>query len=145
MGEIRIKFKKILFGIYIVLVVSLMILLVLQNKNEFIYSTTRIKELFAALFKLDFKELKTFFEVYLDSSNIIYDEVVNEVVGGVTDFVEEIITVKESWDVRLVNFLNDLLIFTCDFVIYFANVGMNLFMIMFIYFNDLTPAVASTA
>ena len=90
------------------LVVSLMILLVLQNKNEFIYSTTRIKELFAALFKLDFKELKTFFEVYLDSSNIIYDEVVNEVVGGVTDFVEEIITVKESWDVRLVNFLNEL-------------------------------------
>ena len=81
-----------------------MILLVLQNKNEFIYSSIRIKELFTALFKLDFKELKTFFEVYLDSSNIIYDEVVNEAVGGVTDFVEEIITVKESWDVRLVNF-----------------------------------------
>jgi len=136
MGEIRINLRKILFGIYIVLVVSVMILLVLHNKDEFIYSTNRIKDLFLAVIKLDFKELKTFFEVYLDASNIIYDEVVDEVVGGVTDFVEEVIIVKESWDVRLVNFLNSFLVFVCDFVIYFANVGMNLFMIMFVYFNE---------
>ncbi len=127
------KLKKVLFIIYVVLGVSAMILLAYHNRNSFIETTNRFKEVFK------FTEVKCFFELSLDNSNIMFDDIVDSVTTDVVDFyysIKDSVSLQESfWD----SFLNSLNTFSnilCDFLIYFCNIGLNIFLILLIYFKE---------
>lgn len=125
--------KKILIYIYVALVISVMIFLVLLNLESFIETTKRFMEVF------NITNVKCFFEAYLENSNIVYEEIVDEVTTAIVDGTKNLInnfTSNESLLDRFLNFLSNFMILLCDFVINFANIGMNALMLLFIYFNE---------
>ena len=77
-------FKQILLISYIALVVACMALLVLYNIDSFVFTTNRFKEVF------NLEEVKIFFELNLENSNIIYDAIVLEVTNNVADFLTRV-------------------------------------------------------
>ena len=125
--------KKIITVSYVVLVVTIMVLLVLCNVPSFIKTTNRFKEVF------NLEEVKIFFELDIENSHILYDEIVTEVTNDAATFLSKIYDFFSNKDVRL-DSLNEALskIFDafCDFLIYFCNFGLNALMVIMIYFNE---------
>ena len=125
--------RKVLTIFYVALVLSVMIILVLLNIESFKETTKRFMEVF------NITNVKCFFEAYLDKSNIVYEEIVGEVTDVIVDNTQSIINNFTSTEPILDRFLNSLsnfMILLCDFVINFANIGMNALMLLFIYFNE---------
>ena len=124
--------RKLITILYVALVLSVMIILVLLNKESFKETTKRFMEVF------NITNVKCFFEAYLENSNIVYEEVVDEVtttiVNGTQDIINNFTSTEPLLD-RFLNFLSNFMILLCDFVVNFANIGMNVFMLLFIYFH----------
>ena len=136
MGKKLINLKDVLKVVYGLLVIAVMIFLVVQNIDSFISTTQRLKEVF------NIKEVKCFFELKIDNSNIVYEEVVGEVtdtikdtIGSVTESVEQTQD-KEKLLEKLKILGTNLLDFLYEFTIYFANIGLNIVIILFIYFHE---------
>ena len=64
--------KKVIITISVMLGVGVILLLILQNKDSFIETTSRLSQ----VLKID--NLKNFFELYNESNNVIYSESINE-------------------------------------------------------------------
>ena len=125
--------KKLITIIYVSLVLSVMIILVILNKNSFIETSKRFMEVF------NITNVKCFFEAHLENSSIIYEEIVDEATSNFAEWINSIIntfTNTEPFLDRLLNLISNIMIALCDFIIIFANIGMNIFMILFIYFNE---------
>lgn len=125
--------KKIITISYVVLVVALMVLLVLRNVPSFVETTKRFKEVF------DLDTVKIFFEQDLENSNILYDEIVTEVTNDMATFLSKVHDFFTNDEVRLDSISEALsIIFDafCDFLIYFCNFGLNILMVLIIYFNE---------
>ena len=125
--------KKLITIIYVSLVLSVMIILVILNKNSFIETSKRFMEVF------NITNVKCFFEAHLENSSIIYEEIVAEATSNFAEWINSIIntfTNTEPFLDRLLNLISNIMIVLCDFIIIFANIGMNIFMILFIYFNE---------
>lgn len=136
MGKKLINLKDVLKVVYGLLVIAVMIFLVVQNIDSFISTTQRLKEVF------NIKEVKCFFELKIDNSNIVYEEVVGEVTDTIKDTISSVTeSVEQSQDKeKLLEKLKilgtNLLDFLYEFMIYFANIGLNIVIILFIYFHE---------
>lgn len=83
------------------------------------------------------QELKSYFEVFNESSNNIYNESITEI----TDKVESIInsfknTTNISFKELLTKILDNIIDFTFNFIIYFCNYGINIILIAYIILHE---------
>ena len=99
--------RKLITILYVALVLSVMIILVLLNKESFKETTKRFMEVF------NITNVKCFFEAYLENSNIVYEEVVDEVtttiVNGTQDIINNFTSTEPLLD-RFLNFLSNFMI-----------------------------------
>ena len=123
--------RKIILSILGTLGIGILLFLVFQNLDSFVATTNRLSD----ILKID--SLKNFFEVYNESSKVIYDESVNEIVdavGGVIDSFQQ--TVDRPFEEILAEVLLNLLDFGLDFFIYFCNYGLNAILITYILLHE---------
>ena len=108
--------RKIVLSILGTLGIGILLFLVFQNLDSFVATTKRLSD----ILKID--SLKNFFEVYNESSQVIYDESMKEIgeaVGGFVDSFQQ--TAQRPFEEILAEFLYNLLDFVLDFFIYFCN------------------------
>ena len=123
--------RKIIIAISAVLGVGVILLLVLLNVDSFIATTYRLSQ----VLKID--NLKSFVEIYNESSTVIYDESISEIQTTVNSFIESIkIPEDKTFEDILADILTWLLNFSFDFVIYFCNYGLNIMLITYIMLNE---------
>ena len=81
--------------------------------------------------------LKNFFEVYNESSTVIYDESIKEIEGAVNDVIDSFQqTTQRPFEEILAEFLLNALDFGLDFFIYFCNYGLNAILITYIMLHE---------
>ena len=81
--------------------------------------------------------LKNFFEVYNESSSVIYDESIKEIEGAVNDVIDSFqATTQRPFEEILAEFLLNALDFGLDFFIYFCNYGLNAILITYIMLHE---------
>lgn len=125
--------KKLIIYLYVALVLSLVIILVLLNKESFKDTTKRFMEVF------NITNVKCFFEAHLDKTNIIYEEIIDEVTSNIAEGITNIANTfnqSEPFLDRLLNLISNLMMALCDFLIIFANIGLNILMVLFICLNE---------
>lgn len=123
--------RKIIIAISAVLGVGVILLLVFLNKDSFIDTTNRLSQ----VLKID--SLKSFIEIYNESSTVIYDESINEIQTSVNALVESIRIPEDiTFEEVFFNILTTLLNFSFDFIIYFCNYGLNIIFIFYILLNE---------
>lgn len=123
--------KKIITIIYIALVVVFGSLLVFINKEVFQETTIRLLTI------TDYKNLKCFFENYTSVNEVIYEETIKEVTDIISEVVTKIITPpQKSFEEIALTFITNLLDFTLNFIIYFANIGINVILAISIYLHE---------
>ncbi len=125
--------KKLIIYLYVALVLSLVIILVLLNKESFKDTTKRFMEVF------NITNVKCFFEAHLDKTNIFYEEIIDEVTYNIAEGITNIANTfnqSEPFLDRLLNLISNLMMALCDFLIIFANIGLNILMVLFIYLNE---------
>ena len=123
--------KKICKIIYYSLSTITIILLIIMNLDSFVATTNRLSD----ILKID--SLKNFFEVYNESSQVIYDESMKEIGEAVGGFVDSIqATTQKPFEEILAEFLYNLLDFGLDFFIYFCNYGLNAILIAYILLHE---------
>lgn len=111
--------------------VGVILLLVFLNKDSFIDTTNRLSQ----VLKID--SLKSFIEIYNESSTVIYDESINEIQTSVNALVESIRIPEDiTFEEVFFNILTTLLNFSFDFIIYFCNYGLNIIFIFYILLNE---------
>ena len=108
--------RKIILSILGTLGIGFLLFLVFQNLDSFVETTKRLSE----VLKID--NLKNFFEVYNESSIVIYDESIKEIEGAVNDVIDSFQqTTQRPFEEILAEFLLNALDFGLDFFIYFCN------------------------
>ena len=123
--------RKIILSILGVLGIGILLFLVFQNLDSFVATTNRLSD----ILKID--SLKNFFELYNESSQVIYDESMKEIGEAVGGFVESIqATSQKPFEEILAEFLYNLLDFGLDFFIYFCNYGLNAILIAYILLHE---------
>ncbi len=125
------KVRRIIFWTYIGLGIGFILFLVLTHFNSFINTSIR----FTDIWKAD--QLLSFFEVYNNKSEVIYNESINEI----ETFVEKTITdFKNTSNINfqelLLQFLESLLDFGLNAFIYFCNYGLNIILILYIFLHE---------
>lgn len=125
------KIKRIIFWTLIGLGLGLILILVLLNKESFVNTTKRFSDIWKA------HPLKSFFEVYNDKSEVIYNESVAEIENFVEEVSEEITNAKEiDYKELFFTFLSNFFDFLFDLFIYFCNYGLNLLLLVFIFLHE---------
>ena len=123
--------RKIIIAISAVLGVGVILLLVLLNIDSFIETTNRLSQ----VLKID--SLKSFIEIYNESSTVIYDESIAEIQTSVNNFIESIQIQKDkTFEDILIDFLINFLDFSFDFIIYFCNYGLNIILVLYITLSE---------
>jgi predicted PurR-regulated permease PerM len=125
--------KKLIIYLYVALVLSLVIILVLLNKEFFKDTTKRFMEVF------NITNVKCFFEAHLDKTNILYEEIIDEVTSNIAERITNIANTfnqSEPFLDRIFNLISNLMMALCDFLIIFANIGLNILMVLFICLNE---------
>ena len=111
--------------------VGVILLLVFLNIDSFIDTTNRLSQ----VLKID--SLKSFIEIYNESSTVIFEESISEIQTSVNNFIESIKIPEEiTFEEVFLNVLNTLLDFSFDFIIYFCNYGLNIIFICYILLNE---------
>lgn len=124
------KLIKVLKVLYILLVVVFGSLLVISNIEQFKEITTR----FLQIFRIN--DLKCFFEQHNITNEIIIEETIKEITDEVISTIDKITTPSKPFAEIMLDILNNVLNLTFNFLIYFANIGINILFILFIYFNE---------
>lgn len=123
--------RKIILTILGTLGIGILLFLVFQNLDSFVETTKRLSE----VLKID--SLKNFFEVYNESSSVIYDESIKEIEGAVNDVIDSFqATTQRPFEEILAEFLLNALDFGLDFFIYFCNYGLNAILITYIMLHE---------
>ena len=123
--------RKIILSILGTLGIGFLLFLVFQNLDSFVETTKRLSE----VLKID--NLKNFFEVYNESSSVIYDESIKEIEGAVNDVIDSFqATTQRPFEEILAEFLLNALDFGLDFFIYFCNYGLNAILITYIMLHE---------
>ena len=123
--------RKIILSILGTLGIGFLLFLVFQNLDSFVETTKRLSE----VLKID--NLKNFFEVYNESSTVIYDESIKEIEGAVNDVIDSFQqTTQRPFEEILAEFLLNALDFGLDFFIYFCNYGLNAILITYIMLHE---------
>ena len=123
--------RKIILTILGTLGIGILLFLVFQNLDSFVETTKRLSE----VLKID--SLKNFFELYNESSTIIYDESIKEIEGAVNDVIDSFqTTTQRPFEEILAEFLLNALDFGLDFFIYFCNYGLNAILITYIMLHE---------
>ena len=123
--------RKIILTILGTLGIGILLFLVFQNLDSFVATTKRLSE----VLKID--SLKNFFELYNESSTIIYDESIKEIEGAVNDVIDSFqATTQKPFEEILAEFLLNALDFGLDFFIYFCNYGLNAILITYIMLRE---------
>lgn len=111
--------------------VGVILLLILQNKDSFIETTSRLSQ----VLKID--NLKNFFELYNESNNVIYSESINEIADSVTNTIDSFKNnINRPIEEIILNILSNLLDFGFNFIIYFCNYGLNIILISFLLLHE---------
>lgn len=123
--------RKIILSILGTLGIGFLLFLVFQNLDSFVETTKRLSE----VLKID--NLKNFFELYNESSTVIYDESIKEIEGAVNDVIDSFQqTTQRPFEEILAEFLLNALDFGLDFFIYFCNYGLNAILIAYIMLHE---------
>ncbi len=123
--------RKIILTILGTLGIGILLFLVFQNLDSFVETTKRLSE----VLKID--NLKNFFELYNESSSVIYDESIKEIEGAVNDVIDSFQqTTQRPFEEILVEFLLNALDFGLDFFIYFCNYGLNAILVAYIMLHE---------
>ena len=81
--------------------------------------------------------LKNFFEIYNESSSVIYDESIKEIEGAVNDVIDSFqATTQRPFEEILAEFLLNALDIGLDFFIYFCNYGLNAILVSYIMLHE---------
>lgn len=123
--------KKIIISLEILLGVGAILLLIIFNLDYFVSTTKRLSEV------LEIDSLKSWFEVYNDNNNLIYQEAVDEINQHVDQTIEHITnSIDKPFSEVLMDALFSGLDFLFNFIIYFCNYGVNALMIAYIFFHE---------
>lgn len=123
--------KKIINISLVVLGLGLILFLILHNLYSFVDTTNRLKEI------LNPFELKNFFEIYNETSTVIYEESIKEITKAIEGAIESIQeATNKPFEEILLDFLEGALDFGFNFIIYFCNYGLNGIMITYILLHE---------
>lgn len=119
--------KRIIKISLVILGVGLFLFLIYWNRNSFIQSTNRLLEI------LNLNELKSFFEVYNESSQVIYDESIKEITEAAEGFINNVNeTFNKPTEDLIYDILNNMLNFGFNILLYVFNYGLNVIILSYI-------------
>ncbi len=121
----RIKISIIILGI------GLFLFLVYLNSSSFVETTNRLLEI------LNPKELKNFFDIYNESSQIIYDESIKEITEATESFINNVNEAfNKSFEEVLLEMLLNVLDFGFNVILYVFNYGLTGILIAYIFLHE---------
>ena len=119
--------KKIIKISFEVLFILLCVFLVLQNTSLFINTTNRLKSI------IDYKNIKTFFEIYDQTKlNQYHQNITNKVLNIITYLFDENISLIDKLNNLLLKIINLLL----DIIINFTNIGLNIILLISVILHE---------
>lgn len=112
----------------ITLGVGLFLLLIYLNRNTFISTTNRLIEI------LNPKDLKNIFDIYNESSSVVYNESINEIKDAVNTTIDNINNAFDKpFEEILLDVLANILNFGFNFILYVFNYGLTGLLIAYIF------------
>ncbi len=123
--------KKIIISIVVMLEVGFCLFLVLTNTNSFITSTNRLLEL------SNIPNIKNYFQISNDNSNVIYNEVINDISDKIDTISSNINTFfnRPFGDIML-DIIDNALTFVFNFIIYFCNYGLTIILVLYLFLHE---------
>lgn len=123
--------KKIIISIVVMLEVGFCLFLVLTNTNSFITSTNRLLEL------SNIPNIKNYFQISNDNSNVIYNEVINDISDKIDTFSSNINAFfnRPFGDIML-DIIDNALTFVFNFIIYFCNYGLTIILVLYLFLHE---------
>ncbi len=121
--------QKIIKKIFILAGITLAVILLVFNYYSFVTTSKRILEIF------DIKNLENYFEIYLENNHIIFEETVQEINVFINNTIEVFQNRKPLKELVL-DFVVKSLFFIIDFINYFLNIGINIILLLFIFFHE---------
>ncbi|WP_162151050.1 hypothetical protein [Haploplasma modicum] len=104
-------------------------MLLIFNLNVFKEATDRFLEIF------DFKELKNFFQLYVDKNTKIFEDFSDSISDSI-DNIQEVLSDKEQIKEALLTLLLNFITLFFNFLNYFLNIGVNILFLLMIFFNE---------
>lgn len=123
--------KKIIISIVVMLEVGFCLFLVLTNTNSFITSTNRLLEL------SNIPNIKNYFQISNDNSNVIYNEVINDISDKIDTISSNInIFFNRPFGDIMLDIIDNALTFVFNFIIYFCNYGLTIILVLYLFLHE---------